>query len=309
MAADDQIKQIVQAVLTQLAEQSKDKEVRNVAAPLPDNKPASRIENRETDCCDQEDCADIEDLARVDLQKEILVPDPKDRAALEFFKSTTPARIGVWRCGPRPLTRTVLRFRADHAVAQDAVFSEMDESLAGEYDLLPVQSMVTSKDQYLTRPDLGKKLSPESAEKIRRECPKGLDVQIIVADGLSSKALKANLPHILPALKQGLKAEGLSTGKDVIVRYGRVEIMDAIGMLVQAKVVILLVGERPGLGTAESMSAYLVYQPNEGTIIADHTVVSNIHKGGTPPAEAGAHLAGLIRKIYDARVSGVKLSL
>ncbi|MFZ5643442.1 MAG: ethanolamine ammonia-lyase subunit EutC [Bacillota bacterium] len=314
MVADDQIREIVQAVLAKLSEQGAVSVGNTGNRQVPDRceeacsgKPATGASDG--GCYVQDEIEDMEDLALVDLQKEILVPQPRDMAALEFFKSTTPARIGVWRTGPRPLTRTILRFRADHAVAQDAVFSEIDEGLADEFDMLPVKSMVGSKDEYLTRPDLGKKLSPESVDQIRRHCPSGADVQIIAADGLSSKAIKANLPHILPALKEGLKVEGLTTGKDILVRYGRVEIMDQIGIIVQAKVVVLLVGERPGLGTAESMSAYIIYRPHEGTLIADHTVVSNIHKGGTPPAEAGAHLAGIIRKIYDARVSGVKLSL
>ncbi|MFZ5592061.1 MAG: ethanolamine ammonia-lyase subunit EutC [Bacillota bacterium] len=322
MVADEQIKQIVQAVLSQLAARpAEPSPVENnqlsTAAPLNEAKPQADARPQAggavcggcaSGCLTDEDAA-LEDLAQVDMQKEILVPRPQDRAALEYFKSTTPARIGVWRSGPRPLTRTVLRFRADHAVAQDAVFSELDESLAGQFDLLLVESQVSNKDEYLTRPDLGKKLSPQSVEKIRQHCPTGVDVQLVVADGLSSRAISANLPHILPPLLDGIKAQGLTVGKGVLVRYGRMEIMDQIGMLVQAKVVVLLVGERPGLGTAESMSAYLIYQPHAGTLIADHTVVSNIHKGGTPPAEAGAHLATLVKKIYDAKASGVNLPL
>lgn len=316
MVADEQIKQIVQAVLSQLAARPAvpaPVENRPVSAPVPVQEPEPRAAGAvcsgcAAGCLTDED-AGLEDLALVDIQKEILVPRPQDRAALEYFKSTTPARIGVWRSGPRPLTRTVLRFRADHAVAQDAVFSELDESLAEKFDLLLVESQVSNKDEFLTRPDLGKKLSSASVEKIRQHCPTGVDVQLVVADGLSSKALPANLPHILPPLLEGIKAHGLTVGKGVLVRYGRMEIMDQIGMLVQAKVVVLLVGERPGLGTAESMSAYLIYQPHAGTLIADHTVVSNIHKGGTPPAEAGAHLATLVKKIYDAKASGVNLPL
>lgn len=312
MVADDQIRQIVQAVLTQLkVPKTSPMQPIPVTAPKPsaNNLKGTKQVEEMIPLEDPVDMTEVEVPAMIDLQTEILVTQPHDRAALEFFKGATPARIGVWRTGPRPLTGTVLRFRADHAAAQDAVFSELDETLVEEFDLLLVQSLVTSKDEYLTRPDRGKKLAPESVEKIRRHCLTGIDVQIIVADGLSSKALPANLPHVMPALKQGLKANGLSSGKDILVRYGRVEIMDEIGMLVQAKVVVLLIGERPGLGTSESMSFYIVYQPHEGTLIADHTMVSNIRKGGMPPAEAGAHLADLIKKIYDARVSGVKLSV
>lgn len=251
----------------------------------------------------------MEDLAAVDLQKEILIPEPKDRAALEFFKQSTPARIGVWRSGPRPLTRTLLRFRADHATAQDSVFKEVSEEFLADFNLVRVQTKVKNKDQYLTRPDLGRVLSEEELEKIRQECLFQPQVQIIIADGLSSKAIEANLEDILPALKQGLAAYDLKVGTDIFVKYGRVAVMDVIGVALEAEVVVLLVGERPGLGTSASMSAYMIYKPDQDTLMADHTVVSNIHKGGTPPAEAGAHLATVLKKMYDAKASGVKLAL
>lgn len=258
--------------------------------------------------CDPPGGAELEDLTAVDLNQEILVPGPADKAALEYFKKTTPARIGVWRCGLRPRTRTQLRFRADHATAQDTVFKEVSEDFLGLFDLVRVQTLVRNKDQYLTRPDLGRQLPAEELEKIRRECPPGPQVQIIVADGLSSRAVEANLDEILPALKQGLSLYNLKTGRDIFVKYGRVAVMDVIGMALEAEVVVLLVGERPGLGTSESMSAYMIYRPGPETVMADHTVMSNIHRGGTPPAEAGAHLAALLKKIHDIRASGLKLA-
>lgn len=256
-----------------------------------------------------EDFAEIEDLAAIDLQKEILVPEPLDKEALNFYKKSTPARIGVWRSGPRPLTRTLLRFRADHATAQDTVFKEVGEEFLASFDLVRVQTKIKNKDQYLTRPDLGRQLPEVEIEKIRRDCPHRPQVQILIADGLSSKAVEANLADVLPALKQGLTMFNLSTGRDIFVKYGRVAVMDVIGMALEADVVVLLVGERPGLGTSESMSAYMIYKPCADTVMADHSVVSNIHKGGLPPAEAGAHLAEVLKKIYDAQKSGVQLTL
>lgn len=305
---EEQIRQIVQSVINQIAEE----ENKGTPAAAEKNEPVKFQEKAPVtnNCipCDTED-DDLEDLAAVDMQKEILVPNPADREALEYYKQTTSARIGVWRCGSRPLTRTLLRFRADHAIAQDAVFKEINDDMLAQFDLVTVQSMVKDKDEFLTRPDLGKKLSDTEMEKIRRECPQKPQVQIVIADGLSLTAVEANLADILPALKQGLTAHNLRPGKDIFVKYGRVDVMDEIGMAVEAEVVILLVGERPGLGTSESMSAYMVYKPGPDTIVADHTVVSNIHKGGTPPAEAGAHLASVVKKIYDAKASGVKLTL
>lgn len=308
---EEQIKQLVQAVINQITTGEPEKQnqpVESVSKPeaLKCRKPG--VVDTGIDGGDA-DTGELEDLAAVDLQKETLVPAPADRAALEYFKQTTPARLGVWRCGPRPLTRTLLRFRADHATAQDAVFKEISEEILGGFDFVRIQSAVKDQDEYLTRPDLGKELSEEEKEKILRECPQKPQVQIVVADGLSSTAIEANLTDILPSLKQGLAAYSLKTGRDILVRFGRVDIMDAIGITLEAEVVLLLVGERPGLGTSESMSAYIVYKPGPETVVADHTVISNIHKGGTPPAEAGAHLATVVKKIYDAKASGVKLAL
>uniref|UniRef100_UPI0004829E31 ethanolamine ammonia-lyase subunit EutC n=1 Tax=Carboxydothermus ferrireducens TaxID=54265 RepID=UPI0004829E31 len=314
---EKQLKEIVDLIVSKLISEKQQKVESKKESPVvtvPVNLPQEGDYDGCTckTCCEYEEEEEkelIEDLTAVDIQKEILVPNPVDRSALEYFKSKTPARIGVWRCGPRPLTRTVLRFRADHATAQDAVFSELDVSIAEKYNLLLVQSLVKNKDQYLTRPDLGKKLAPESEDLIKRKCPKDVDVQIVIADGLSSKAIAANIDDILPPLLNGLKKYGFKLGKGILVKYGRMEIMDQIGMLVKAKVVVLLIGERPGLGTAESMSAYLVYNPNPETVVADHNVISNIHKGGTPPSEAGAYLVTVIKKMYDAKLSGVNLKL
>lgn len=308
---EEQIKQLVQAVINQITTGEPEKQKRpvervNEPEALKYSKPGVVDTGMAGGDADTEKLAD---LAAVDLQKETLVPAPADREALEYFKQTTPARLGVWRCGPRPLTRTLLRFRADHATARDAVFKEISEETLAGFDFVRVQSAVKDQDDYLTRPDLGKKLSEEEKQKILRQCPRKPQVQIVVADGLSSTAIEANLTDILPALKQGLEAYNLTTGRDILVRFGRVDIMDAIGIALEAEVVLLLVGERPGLGTSESMSAYMVYKPGPETIVADHTVISNIHKGGTPPAEAGAHLASVVKKIYDARASGVKLAL
>ena len=249
----------------------------------------------------------IEDLAKVDLQRYLQVPEPQNRSLYEEMKLTTPARIGVWRCGTRPLTDTWLRFRADHAVAQDSVLGEVPEEFPAKYNMVSVKSMCESKDEYLTRPDLGRKLDEESLNLIRSKCRKGAKLQIIVADGLSSNAVEANIPNLLPAMLQGLEAMKIEVGTPIFVKFARVAIMDAIGEELKPEAAIVLLGERPGLGTAESMSAYIGYNPRAGMVESERTVVSNIHKGGTPAAEAGAHLATLLKKILDAKASGVNL--
>lgn len=249
----------------------------------------------------------ITDLAEIDLQRYLQVPNSLNKKLYEQMKLSTPARIGVWRCGPRPLTSTLLRFRADHAVAQDSVLGEVPEAFPANYGMVAIQSLCRSKDEYLTRPDLGRKLDTVNLKIIRERCQKGAMIQIIVSDGLSSKAVETNIPNLLPALTQGLEGMGITIGTTIFVRYGRVAIMDIIGEELKPEAAVILIGERPGLGTAESMSGYMGYHPRIGMVESERMVISNIHKGGIPAVEAGAHLATLIKKMLDAKASGVRL--
>lgn len=251
----------------------------------------------------------IEDISMIDLQKQLLVPNPKNKDLYMDMKKSTSARIGVFRAGPRPLTQTLLRFRADHAVAQDSVMGEVDEHFGDKYNMVFVKSACKDKDEYLTRPELGRILDDESTQKMMQAVDKKPQVLIIVADGLSSKAMEANIPDLYPALLQGLQSLGLRVGTPLLAKYARVGLMDDIGEKVKPEVCLILIGERPGLGTAESMSAYIVYNPRKGLIESERTVISNIHKGGTPAVEAGAHIATLIKKILDAKASGTNLKI
>lgn len=294
MGLEDNIKVIVEQVLAEINKNGGKQPAGNEAgAPARLNK--------------RDEQAELADLTAIDLQKNLQVPHPVDKSLYEAMKLSTPARIGVWRAGTRPLTSTLLRFRADHATAQDAVLNEVSAEFIKQHNLLKLKSECKDKDQYLTRPDLGRKLCAESLEILRQQCPKGAEVQIIVADGLSSKAVEVNVPDLLPALTQGLTGLNIKTGVPVFVQYGRVAVMDMIGEELKPKVAIILLGERPGLGTAESLSAYLAYNPRKGMIESERSVVSNIHKGGTPASEAGAHLAGLIKQILEKKASGVNL--
>jgi ethanolamine ammonia-lyase small subunit len=156
---------------------------------------------------------------------------------------------------------------------------------------------------------LGRILSEEAKEEIRKRCPLKPQVQVIVVDGLSSKAIEANVPDFLPALLEGLKAYDMEVGVPFFIKFGRVPVMDAVNEVIQADVVVELIGERPGLGTATSMSAYLCWRPKKGTVESDRSVVSNIHDKGMPPVEAGAHVASLVKKIYDNKGSGINVNL
>ena len=203
----------------------------------------------------------------------------------------------------------MLRFRADHAAAQDAVFSQVPEEFAKENGLIPVQTLCTDKDEYLTRPDKGRTFGESMAKVIQETLPKAPKVQIVVGDGLSSAAVMANAMDCMAAIRDGLKARNIDTGKALFVRYCRVGAGDAVGDLTGCQVVCMLVGERPGLVTDKSMSAYITYQPHTGVSESSRTVVSNIHAQGTPAVEAGAHIAELIEMILKRQVSGVGLHL
>lgn len=241
-------------------------------------------------------------------QKSIpLLTEPQDYDALVRMKGKTNARIGVGRCGPRLNTRTLLTLRADHAMARDAVFSDVSAAFLEQSGLVAVQSRCNDKNEHITRPDLGRQLSDAARETIRTHCKSGVDVQLIVADGLSSKAVEANSHNALPVITEGLRSRGLTVGDPFFVKYGRVAIEDEVAELLGAKVVCILIGERPGLATAESMSAYICYNARVGQPEARRTVVSNIHSGGIAAVEAGAYVAELIQKIITAGASGVEL--
>lgn len=251
----------------------------------------------------------VPDVTALDLRKLYLVDDPHNGEIYRKMKLKTPSRLGSGRAGPRYKTLTMLRFRADHAAAQDAVFTEMDADYAKEHDLLPVKTRCDSKDEYLTRPDLGRCFDEHNAKTIKGVIDTPPRVQIVIGDGLSSAAIRANAMDCLEAIKDGLKVRGIKIGKTIFVRYCRVGAGDAVGDITGCELVCVLVGERPGLVTDKSMSAYITYKPHTGVLESARTVVSNIHSQGTPAVEAGAYVAELIDTILKKKVSGVGLHL
>ncbi len=251
----------------------------------------------------------VEDVTKLDLRKLYLVEEAQDPEKYRRLKEKTPARLGSGRAGPRYKTLTMLRFRADHAAAQDAVFSQIPEDYAQKHGLLALQTKCHDKDEYLTRPDLGRCFDEENQNKLRSAIGGKPRVQIVVGDGLSSAAILANAADCMAAIRDGLKLKGIETGQGVFVRYCRVGAGDAVGDVTGCEVVCVLVGERPGLVTDKSMSAYITYQPHTGVSESARTVVSNIHAQGTPAVEAGAFVADLIDTILKRKVSGVGLHL
>lgn len=251
----------------------------------------------------------VPDITTLDLRKLYLVDNPRDGEKFRKMKEKTPARLGCGKAGPRYKTLTMLRFRADHAAAQDTVFSQVPEDYASRHGIVEIQTKCRSKDEYLTRPDLGRTFDEENRQKLRQAVPGTPEVQIVVGDGLSSAAIMTNAADCLEAIREGLKSRGIDCGKPVFVRYCRVGAGDAVGDVTGCRLVCVLVGERPGLVTDKSMSAYLTYQPRTGVLESARTVVSNIHAQGTPAVEAGAHIAELIETILRKGVSGVGLHL
>ena len=251
----------------------------------------------------------VEDVSALDLRQLYLVENPKNSDAFRRMKERTPARLGSGRAGARYKTLTMLRFRADHAAARDAVFSQVPEDYATGHNLLPLQTKCKDKDEYLTRPDLGRCFDEDNKSKLKAAIPNAPRVQIVVGDGLSSAAILANAADCMAAIRDGLQVRGIDMGKGVFVRYCRVGAGDAVGDVTGCEVVCVLVGERQGLVTDKSMSAYITYKPHTGVSESARTVVSNIHPQGTPAVEAGAYIAELIDTILKKKVSGVGLHL
>jgi len=289
---ENDIRQMVRDVLTDFLT---DKKADVAAAPVA----------AQQSCCVEEGF--VEDVSAASTMDQFFVPDPFNREGYLTMKQYTPARIGVWRAGPRYNTFSMLRFRADHATAQDSVFTDVGDKFLSDNGLICGQSNCGSRDEHVTRPDLGRQLCEETKALFSQKLQKSPKVLLMVGDGLSSAAIEANAAITLAAIKQGLKGYGIEVGPIPFVKFCRVGAMDQMGVLTGADVVCVLIGERPGLVTSESMSAYLAYKPSPDRPESWRTVVSNIHKGGTPAAEAGAHLASLIKRILDEKISGVDL--
>lgn len=251
----------------------------------------------------------LPDLTSREYKQSIRLSHSQSEEALDMIRRNTPARVGIGRAGARLNTRTMLALRADHANARDAVLRNVDEDMIKEMGLFTVKTKCCDIRQHLTRPDLGRQFDEAALEKIREHCQMNPDVQIYISDGLSSSAVDANVKDMLPVMLEELRSRGISTGAPFFVKFGRVPAMDAISETLGAKVTCVLIGERPGLAAADSLSAYIAYEARVGMPEARRTVISNIHKGGIPSMEAGAYIAEVIETMLREKRSGVDLKL
>ncbi|MBM4380605.1 MAG: ethanolamine ammonia-lyase subunit EutC [Deltaproteobacteria bacterium] len=234
-------------------------------------------------------------------------PPVRDPLALKRLVEETPSRIAQGRVGTRYPTRVYLGIRAEHAVALDAVAAEVPDDVAAKLGCLPLKTKAVSKQDYLLFPDLGRRLDDESRAKVEQQATRGVDIQVIAADGLSAWALMRQGEVLLPALLEALKGRGFTVGRPLFVRHARIGVQDEIGVLTGARATIILVGERPGLGTGDSLSLYSAYKPRLGQDNAEKNCISNVRPLGVPPAQAAALCADLMRRTFDAGGGGVHL--
>jgi ethanolamine ammonia-lyase small subunit len=228
-----------------------------------------------------------------------------------MVRARTPARILAGRAGAAYRTSTYLELRRDHAAARDAVCSELD--LAGDlgaafvagWGLFEVNTTARTKEEFLLRPELGRSLDPAARSELARRCPHGADIQVAIVDGLSAAAVRAQVPAVLPLLHAETARRGWTFGQPFVIRHGRVGVLNDIGEILDPVVAVLLIGERPGLATAESLSAYMAYRPRAGHDDSRRNLISNIHARGVSPDQAAARITLLAEQMMHVEASGI----
>ncbi|MDD6275393.1 MAG: ethanolamine ammonia-lyase subunit EutC [Clostridia bacterium] len=232
-----------------------------------------------------------------------------DYGMLEELKESTPARIGSGHCGARYKTLWSIRFQADQYAAADAVLKECPNDVAQRLGMFEIQTRCRDKYEMLTRPDLGRLFDENTQKIISEKCVHNPDVQIFVGDGLCSPSVMANVPDMLPTIKAALEFDGIKMGTPFFVRYCRVNTVRTVAEILKPKVTAVLIGERPGMLTAKSMSAYIAYNAGYNMSESDYNVVSNISSDGMSPVEAAAYIVDIIKAMLEQKVSGYGLKL
>ena len=225
----------------------------------------------------------------------------------------TEARIGLGRSGSALPTREVLRFSLAHAQARDAVKTPIDWTpieaglSALGFETVRVQSAAETRDQYLRRPDLGRRLSAESRQKLAALAGAKPDIAVVIGDGLSSTAVANNAVPMLEAFHAHINSNGWTVGPALLAGQARVALGDDAGEFLGAKAVVVLIGERPGLSSPDSLGAYLTWAPRVGLKDGERNCISNIRRGGLSYDEAAFKLAWLTREAFRRQRTGVEL--
>lgn len=233
--------------------------------------------------------------------------------ALRKIRERTPARILIGRAGAAYRTSTQLDLREAHAAARDAIRTELNlETVFGaafieQWGLFEVCTEARSKEEYLLQPDLGRRLNEISRRELAKNCSRETDIQIAIGDGLSVTAVAAQAPYLLPLLQDGGRGHGWTIGNPFVIRHCRVGILNEIGELLAPRVVVLLIGERPGLASAESLSAYMAYRPGKTHTDANRNLISNIHSRGLTPQTAAERILNLASRMMVQRISGFSI--
>lgn len=233
---------------------------------------------------------------------------------IQKTRARTPARVLVGRAGAAYRTGTQLDLREAHAAARDAVRDELNLNAAlgvefvRRWELSEFRTRARNKDEYLLRPDLGRQFDDESRERLSRNYARMCDIQIAIGDGLSVAAVAEQVPHLLPLLFDGVKARGWIAGPAFVIRHCRVGILNEIGELLAPQVAVLLIGERPGLATATSLSAYMALRPTKAHTDADRNLISNIHARGIAVEEAAERILELAAHMMKTGKSGCALA-
>lgn len=251
----------------------------------------------------------IKDISTIDYTSRITVENPKNYEVCVKIKEATNARICVGCAGTGLRTETYLRFLCDHAAANDAVWADVNEKVVDQFNFFKVKTIAKNKEEFLKNPNVGRKFSNEVMNEIDTKCKHNIDVQIIVGDGLSAYAIERNVGDMYPILTDGLKLKDYTVGTPIYVKYSRVATMDKISEILNAKVTILLIGERPGLITNQSLSCYMAYESNTKKPESQRTVISNIYNDGTPPVEAAAQIVHFAEILIKEKKSGAELKI
>ncbi len=232
------------------------------------------------------------------------------------LRALTPARVGLGRSGVSQVTRDVLSFQLSHAQARDAVHARLDanalaeaigrlESLHGA-TILRLHSAANDRSEYLQRPDLGRRLDESSCRTLEENVDGQADVALVLADGLSALAVERHAAPLLDRLVPRLGGRNL--GPLCIVEQGRVAIGDEIGQVLRARLSMVLIGERPGLSSPDSLGAYITWAPRTGRTDAERVCISNIRAAGLGYDEAAEQLERAVSEAFQHQLTGVALS-